>query len=51
MTGVVLERARGLSQRDFGASRPNEKLVADIIYIRTGEGFVCLGFILDCYTG
>ena len=47
---VALERARDLVQRDFAASRPNEKWVADITYIRTWNGFVYLAFILDCYS-
>jgi putative transposase len=44
------ERARDLLQRDFVASRPNEKWVADITYIRTWNGFVYLAFVLDCYS-
>lgn len=47
---AALERARDLLQRDFVASRPNEKWVADITYIRTWSGFVYLAFILDCYS-
>lgn len=47
---AALERARDLLQRDFVASRPNEKWVADITYIRTWNGFVYLAFILDCYS-
>jgi putative transposase len=31
-------------------TRPNEKWVADITYIRTWNGFVYLAFILDCYS-
>jgi putative transposase len=46
----ALERARDLLQRDFTASRPNEKWVADITYLRTWNGFVYLAFILDCYS-
>ena len=45
-----LERARDLLQRDFIASRPNEKWVADITYIRTWNAFVHLAFVLDCYS-
>ena len=37
-------------QRDFTATRPNEKWVADITYLRTWNGFVYLAFILDCYS-
>ena len=47
---VALERARDLLQRDFSASRPNEKWVADITYLRTWQGFCYLAFILDCYS-
>src|SRR5947199_10347538 len=47
---AALERARDLLQRDFAASRPNEKWVCDITYIRTWNGFVYLAFILDCYS-
>lgn len=47
---AALERACDLLQRDFVASRPNEKWVADITYIRTWNGFVYLAFILDCYS-
>ncbi len=47
---AAFERARDLVQRDFTASRPNEKWVADITYVRTWNGFVYLAFILDCYS-
>jgi putative transposase len=47
---AAIERARDLLQRDFTASRPNEKWVADLTYVRTWNGFVYLAFILDCYS-
>jgi len=47
---ATLERARDLLQRDFTATRPNQKWVADITYVRTWIGFVYLAFILDCYS-
>jgi transposase InsO family protein len=47
---AALERARDLLQRDFSASSPNEKWVADITYLRTWSGFCSLAFILDCYS-
>jgi putative transposase len=47
---TTLERARDLLQRDFSASAPNEKWVADITYLRTWSGFCYLAFILDCYS-
>lgn len=45
---AALESARDLLQRDFSATRPNEKWVADLTYIRTWSSFVYLAFILDC---
>jgi putative transposase len=48
---AALERARDLLQRDFVASRPNEKWVADITYIRTWNGFVYLAFISTVTAG
>jgi len=47
---AALERACDLVQRDFSATRPNEKWVADLTYLRTWHGFVYLAFILDCYS-
>jgi putative transposase len=47
---AALEQPRDLVQRDFTASGPNEKWVADITYLRTWNGFVYLAFILDCYS-
>ena len=47
---AAIEKARDLLQRDFTATRPNEKWVADITYLRTWNGFVYLAFILDCYS-
>ncbi len=36
---AAAERARDLLQRDFTATRPNEKWVADLTYIRTWNGW------------
>ena len=47
---TATERARDLLLRDFTATRPNEKWVADITYVRTWQGFCYLAFILDCYS-
>ena len=47
---AAVERARDLLQRDFAATRPNEKWVCDITYLRTWNGFVYLAFVLDCYS-
>jgi putative transposase len=47
---AAIEQARDLLQRDFVATRPNEKWVCDVTYLRTWSGFVYLAFILDCYS-
>jgi putative transposase len=47
---TAVERARNLLQRDFAATRPNEKWVCDITYLRTWSGFVYLAFVLDCFS-
>jgi Integrase core domain/HTH-like domain len=47
---AAAERARDLLQRDFTATAPNEKWLADLTYIRAWSGFVYLAFILDCYS-
>jgi putative transposase len=47
---TATELARDLLKRDFAATRPNEKWVADFTYVRTWNGFVYLAFILDCYS-
>ena len=36
--------------RDFTASRPNEKWVADITYLRTKEGWVYLAAVMDLFS-
>jgi putative transposase len=47
---AAVERARDLLQRNFTATRPNEKWVADLTYIRSWNGFCYLAFVLDCYS-
>ncbi|MCP9486384.1 MAG: IS3 family transposase [Gaiellaceae bacterium MAG52_C11] len=47
---AAIETARDLLQRNFSATRPNEKWVADLTYIRTWNGFLYLAFILDCHS-
>ena len=42
--------APNLLNRDFSASKPNEKWVSDITYIATGEGWLYLAVIKDLYT-
>ncbi|MDF2705059.1 MAG: family transposase, partial [Nonomuraea muscovyensis] len=36
--------------RDFTAERPGTKLVGDITYIRTWEGFLYLATVIDCHS-
>jgi putative transposase len=39
-----------LVNRDFTASAPGEKMVGDITYISTWQGWVYLATVIDCYT-
>ncbi|AVH20081.1 hypothetical protein C5B73_00035 (plasmid) [Nocardia cyriacigeorgica] len=39
-----------LVARDFTADAPGRKLVGDITYIRTWEGWLYLATVLDCYS-
>jgi putative transposase len=39
-----------LVARDFSSAVPGTKLVGDITYIRTGEGFAYLATVIDCCT-
>jgi putative transposase len=39
-----------LVARDFTAQAPGEKMVGDITYIPTWEGWVFLATVIDCYT-
>jgi putative transposase len=39
-----------LCQRDFTAEAPGTKLVGDITYIRTWQGWVYLATVIDCYS-
>jgi putative transposase len=39
-----------LVQRDFTAAAPGEKLVGDITYIPTWEGWLYLATVIDCHT-
>jgi transposase InsO family protein len=42
--------APDLVGRDFTATAPGEKFVGDITYIRTGEGWLYLATVIDCYS-
>jgi putative transposase len=39
-----------LVSRDFTAKAPGEKLVGDITYVKTGEGWLYLATVIDCCT-
>ena len=39
-----------LVRRDFTATAPGEKLVGDITYIKTGEGWLFLSTVIDVYS-
>jgi putative transposase len=43
-------RIPDLVDRDFTAAEPGTKLVGDITYISTGEGWVYLATVIDCYS-
>ncbi len=42
--------APNLLERNFTASKPNEKWVTDITYIQTTEGWLYLGMIIDLFS-
>lgn len=42
--------APNLLARNFNAARPNQIWLADMTYIRTGEGWLCLAAILDLFS-
>jgi putative transposase len=37
-------------QRDFTASRPDEKWFADLSYLRCWEGLLFFSFVIDAYS-
>lgn len=39
-----------LGRRDFRSSQPGAKLVGDITYLRTGEGWLYLATVIDVYS-
>jgi transposase InsO family protein len=47
--GEQLHRYSNLLNRDFGATRPNEKWVTDISYIKTPQGVLYLSMIRDLF--
>ena len=44
------QRPADLLQRDFTASAPNRRWVADITYIETANGFAYAAFVLDLFS-
>ena len=48
--GHDAHRLPDLVGRDFTAEAPGAKLVGDITYIPTGEGWVYLATVIDCYS-
>ena len=44
------ERADDLLNRDFTASRPNQRWVADFTYVMTWAGVVYVAFVVDVYS-
>lgn len=42
--------AANVLDRNFTATRPNEKWTSDITYIRTGEGWVYLAVVIDLFS-
>ncbi|WP_417194136.1 DDE-type integrase/transposase/recombinase [Streptomyces stelliscabiei] len=44
------DRAADLLQRDFTASRPNERWVADFTYVATWSGIVYVAFVVDVFS-
>jgi putative transposase len=42
--------APDLLSRDFGATAPDQKWVADITYVPTWSGFMYLAVVLDCFS-
>jgi transposase InsO family protein len=48
---IVSHRYRNVLQRDFTASRPNQKWVTDVTYLRTAQGWAYLAVIKDLFDG
>ncbi|MFB7867962.1 transposase [Streptomyces sp. NPDC056069] len=43
-------RAPDLLDRDFTAPAPNRKWITDFTYVRTYQSFICVAFIVDCFS-
>jgi putative transposase len=46
---VGAERPADLVDRRFTATRPNQLWVADLTYVATWRGFVCVAFVIDVF--
>jgi transposase InsO family protein len=46
----ALPIAENLLNRDFTATKPGEKLVADITYVKTDEGWLFLAVVIDLFS-
>jgi putative transposase len=49
-SGPAVMRSPDLVQRDFAASRPDEKWFADFTYLRCWEGLVFFSFVIDAFS-
>lgn len=47
---MAAEKARDLVQRDFTATRQDEKWVSDITYVPTWQGFLFLACVIDAWS-
>jgi transposase InsO family protein len=50
LPGSAPQPAPDLLQRDFAATEPGTRLVGDITYLRTGEGWLYLATVIDLAT-
>lgn len=50
LPGTYPRPAADLLQRDFTASAPGQRLVSDITYLRTGQGWLYLAVVIDLAT-
>jgi len=50
LTKAAADQVPDLVGRNFTADAPGEKLLGDITYIATGEGWLYLATVIDCCT-
>jgi transposase InsO family protein len=50
LPGIAPVAAPDLLERDFTAEQPGQRLVSDITYLRTGEGWLYLATVIDLAT-